>query len=187
MKKFVMAMVCISAPTIALAQAGRGSEFYRAELAGGYSFLSVDTNGATSRQNFNGWEASGMLNLHKWLGVEGDLSGYYKGLGTVGGLDVNAHDYLFAGGPRINLRPLFFHALFGADHASTSTSGTGSTVSVSQNAFAAVLGGGIEWKIARQWAFRPSLDYVITRHGAPTAATQNDLRFGVGIAYAFGR
>jgi opacity protein-like surface antigen len=180
MKQLITA-VCILLPTVALAQAGAGSEFDRAELFGGYSFLSVDGNGA-SRQNFNGWEASGLLNLNKWLGAEADLSGYYKS--NIAGTNVDAHNYLFTGGPRINPRPLFFHALFGADHATASTSVAGVTASASDTAFATLLGGGVEWKIARQWAIRPSLDYVLTRHAA---TSQNDIRLGVGIAYAFGR
>ena len=184
--RLVLAMVCVLLPTIVLAQSGRRSEDYRAEVFAGYSFLSADGNGSP-RENFNGWEASGALNLTKWLGAEGDLSGYYKGLGNIAGADVNAHDYLFGVGPRFTFRPLFLHTLFGVDHASASSSGGGTTVTVSQNAFAAVLGGGIEWKLARHWAVRPSFDYVLTRHGAPTAMTQNDIRFGVGLAYAFGR
>ena len=78
MKQLAVALVCSFLPTIVLAQTGLGSEFYRAEVFAGYSFLSLDTNGATSRQNFNGWEASGLFNLSKWLGAEGDLSGYYE-------------------------------------------------------------------------------------------------------------
>lgn len=187
MKQLVAAVFCICLPTVALAQpTSLGSDFYRAEVFAGYSFLSVDGNG-TSRENFNGWEASGALNFRKWLGAEADLSGYYKSLGNIQGVDVNASDYLFAGGPRFTFRPLFVHALFGVDHATASTSGVQSTVSVSQNAFAAVLGGGVEWKIASHWAIRPSLDYILTRHGIPTATTQNDVRFGAGIAYAFRR
>ena len=185
MKKLATGLVCIFLPVLVHAQ-GHGSEFYRAEVFGGYSFLSADTNGGPSRQNFNGWEGSGLINLNKWLGAEADLSGYYKSLGNVAGVNVDAHDYLFGGGPRLSYKPVFFHALLGVDHATASTSGTAGTVSASQNAFATVLGGGIEWKIAHQWAIRPTLDYVLTRHGVPTAMTQNDLRFGVGVAYAFG-
>lgn len=186
MKPFVAAL-CILVPAFAVAQGkGSGRDFDRAEVFGGYSFLSVDGNG-TSRESFNGWEASGALNLLRRLAVEADLSGYYKGLGTVQGVDVNAHDYLFAAGPRLNWKPLFLHSLIGVDHATASTSGPASTVSVSQNAFAAVLGGGIEWNLSRHWAIRPSVDYVLTRHGIPTAVTQNDIRLGVGLAYGFGR
>lgn len=184
MKQFV-AMVCILVPTVALAQSRSGSESYRADLFAGYSFMSVDTNGATSRQNYNGWQAAGALNLNRWLGVEADLSGYYKGLGNVAGVNVDTHDYLIAGGPRFTFKPIFLHALFGVDDFTASTATNGATVSASDNAFATVLGGGIDWKIAGHWSIRPSFDYVLTRHGTP-AATQNDIRFGVGLAYAFG-
>ena len=50
----------------------------RADLYGGYSYVNIDTNGLTSRQNANGWEASVSGNFNKWFAVEGDVRGYYK-------------------------------------------------------------------------------------------------------------
>ena len=50
----------------------------RADLFGGYSYVNIDTNGLTSRQNANGWEASISGNFNRWFAVEGDVSGYYK-------------------------------------------------------------------------------------------------------------
>jgi hypothetical protein len=151
----------------------------RAEVFGGYSYLNVDTNNLTSRQSLNGWEASAAGNFNRWFAVEGDVSGYYKTY-----LGVNVSDYGFAGGPRFNFRPIFVHALVGGDHLTGSTFG----FSGSQNSFAGVFGGGIQWNIARQWAVRGSGDYVLTRHnilgGSPF--TQNNFRASVGIVFLLG-
>ncbi len=53
-------------------------DYPQAELYGGYSFLNIDTNGATSRQNTNGWEASYSGSFNRWWAAEVDVSGYYK-------------------------------------------------------------------------------------------------------------
>jgi hypothetical protein len=53
-------------------------DYPKAEVYGGYSYINIDTNGLSSRQNANGWEASVSGNFNKWLAVEADVSGYYK-------------------------------------------------------------------------------------------------------------
>jgi hypothetical protein len=164
----------------------------RVEVFGGYSYLNIDTNDLTDRQNANGWEASVAGNFNRRFAVEGSVAGYYKtysfdatalGLGIV---DVNVHDYSYLAGPRVNFRPVFVHALIGADHLSFSALGA----SVSQDSFAAAFGGGLQWKVAPQWAVRGSADYVLTRHnifGSPLSNyTQNNFRASVGIVYMFG-
>jgi hypothetical protein len=162
----------------------------RVDLFGGYSYLSADTNGLTSRQSANGFEASASVNLKKWIAAEGDVSGYFKtynidltslGLGTV---DVGVHDWAFAGGPRFKYRPVFAHALIGVDRLTFSAEG----VSVSQNAFAAAFGGGLQWKFTTHWGIRGSGDYVLTRHNifGGDRFTQNNFRASVGLVYSFG-
>ncbi len=164
----------------------------RAEIFGGYSYLNVDTNGLTSRQSFNGWESSVSGNFNKWLAAEANVSGYYKtynvDLGSLlpgAVLNVSVHDYGFLGGPRINVRPVFFHALLGVDRLTASALG----FSASQNSFAAAFGGGGQWKVSPQWAVRTSADYVLTRHntfGGPRV-TQNNIRVSAGVVFRFGR
>lgn len=164
----------------------------RLEVFGGYSYLNIDTNGLTSRQSANGWEASISGDLNRWFAVEGDFSGYYKtypfdlsllGLSTV---NVSVHDYSYLGGPRINFRPIFLHALIGGDHLTGSALG----FSASQDSFAAAFGGGVQWKVAPRWAVRASGDYVLTHHnifGIPGVTySQNNFRASAGIVYTFG-
>lgn len=153
-------------------------EVPRAEIFGGYSYVNFDTNGlTTSRQSANGWETSVSGNFNRLFALEGDVSGYYKTYS-----DVNVHDFAFVGGPRINFRPFFVHALVGFDHL-----GADQNLG-SQNSFAGAFGGGVQWKVASRWAVRASSDYVLTRHnilGGP-AFTQNNFRVSAGIVFFLG-
>lgn len=156
------------------------------DIFGGYSYVNADTSGVpllASRQSANGWEASVSGNVYKWLAAEGDLSGYYKSdlLGT----GVNASDFAYAGGPRVNLGPVFVHALIGADRLSLSAGG----LSLSQTSFASAFGGGVQIPVAPRWAVRASADYVLTHHSAePFVAsfTQNNFRVSAGIVFRWG-
>ena len=164
----------------------------RVEVFGGYSYLNIDTNGLSSRQSANGWEASVSGNFNRRFAVEGSVAGYYKsyafdltplGLGIV---NVDVHDYSYLAGPRINFRPVFVHALIGGDHLTGSALGA----SASQDSFAAAFGGGIQWPVAPHWVVRGSGDYVLTRHNIFGSAfqnyTQNNFRASVGVVYLFG-
>ena len=152
-------------------------EVSKAEVFGGYSYVNFDTNGLTSRQSANGWEAAVSGNFNTWFALEGDVSGYYKSYS-----DVNVHDIAFAGGPKITFRPIFVHALIGFDHLSANQN------LGSQNSFAGEFGGGVQWNVAPRWAVRASADYVLTRHnilGGP-AVTQNNYRVSAGIVFLLG-
>jgi Outer membrane protein beta-barrel domain/PDZ domain len=164
----------------------------RVEVFGGYSYLNIDTNGLSDRQSANGWEASVSGNFNHRFAVEGSVAGYYKtysfdfssiGLGIV---DVHVHDYSYLAGPRINFKPVFVHALIGGDHLTGSALGA----SASQDSFAAAFGGGLQWKVAPQWAVRGSADYVLTHHNifgsVLDSYTQNNFRASVGVVYMFG-
>jgi hypothetical protein len=167
-------------------------DYPRAEVFGGYSYLNFDINQLGPRQSANGWEASVSGNVNRWFAIEGDVAGYYKTyhidlnpiLLGLGSFDVNYHDYSYLGGPRINFRPAFVHALVGGDHLSENVLG----LSFSQDGFAAAFGGGIEWKVAPQWAVRGSGDYVLSRHNlfGGSRVNQNNFRASVGIVYLFG-
>jgi len=164
------------------------SQDARADLYGGYSYVNIDTNGLESRQSANGWEAAISGSFNKWFAVEGDVNGYYKTYpatlnGTIASTKIT--DYSYAGGPRINFKPVFIHALFGGDHLT----GVSGGASESQDGVAGLAGGGVQFKVSGPWAVRASFDYVFTRHnifGGPSV-TQNNFRAGAGIVYGFGR
>lgn len=163
----------------------------------GYSYVNVDTNHLTPRQSLNGWSSSSSLNFSRWFALEGEASGYYRNNLLNSG--VNARDYSFTAGPRLNFgRRFFVHALFGEDHLTQVTNGStllfalvpagaagyggGSSTptSTSNDAFAMIFGGGVQWKLAQAWSVRTSIDYVGTHH---LGEVQNNVRVGGGIVY----
>lgn len=171
-------------------------DYQRADVFGGYSYLNVDTNGLTSRQNLNGWESSLSINLNRWLAGESDFGGYYKGY-SADGASAHVSDYGYLFGPRFNFRAnaatsVFAHALFGVDHLGASASGYLFGVPVSgsgsQNSFAMAYGGGLQQKVTRHLAIRGGADYVVTDHNifGGSGVHQNNFRVSVGIAYTFG-
>jgi hypothetical protein len=181
MRKFALTLVLLE---IGLCRPVLAQNLPAAEVFGGYSYLNVDTNGLSSRQSANGWEASVAGSVNRWFAVESDFAGYYKNI-----LGVSVRDYSYTAGPRFNYRDMrsatiFAHALVGGDHLSGSYSG----LSGSQDGFAAAFGGGVEWKVAARWAVRGSSDYVLTRHNifGGSAFTQNNYRASVGVVYMFG-
>jgi len=153
------------------------------DLFGGYSYLNIDTNGLSSRQNANGWEASVSGNFNKWFAAEAAVSGYYKNYDVLG-VNVAVQDYSYVAGPRVNFKPLFVHALIGGDHLSAGALGA----SASQDGLAGAFGGGLQWRFSRQLSFRTSADYVLSRHNilGGSSVTQNNFRVSVGIVYGFG-
>jgi len=144
----------------------------RVDVFAGYSYLNIDLNGVYNRQSLNGWEAAATFNLTKVFGAEGDVSGYYKGNFLFFG---GAHDYVILGGPRINYRRFYVHALFGADAFTIGPD--------EDTGFASAFGGGVELPIRGKLSFRAGADYLLTHH----VITQNDLRASVGFTYHFGR
>jgi opacity protein-like surface antigen len=158
---------------------GFTQEYPKAEVFAGYSYLNVDTNGLSPRQNANGWEAGLSGNFTRLFAAEFEGAGHYR---TISGVAV--HDYSYLAGPRLNIRPLFIHALIGGDHLNGSISG----LSASQDSLAGAFGGGVQWKVSGNWSVRASTDYVFSRHnllGGPSV-TQNNFHAGAGIVYSFG-
>jgi hypothetical protein len=164
------------------------------EVFGGYSYMNMDTNGLSTRRAVNGWTGSLALNLTSLLAAEGSVSGHYKNVdfsGIVPGANsVATLSYSFLGGPRINLRPAFVHALVGMDYLQ----GVGPGIAASEKSLAAAFGGGAQWDIASRWAVSGSADYVLTRHsmlaavGVPSAmAMQHNIRVSGGVVFKLGR
>ena len=176
--RFVCAVLfCLAVSNVALGQDSR------ADLFGGYSYLNIDTNGLTSRQNANGWEASISGNFNKWFAAEADVAGYYKNY-DIEGVNVSVSDYSYGAGPRINFKQVFVHALIGGDHLSGGALG----ISESQDSLAGAFGGGLQWRVSGPFSVRAGADYVFSRHnilGGPSV-TQNNVRASVGIVYSFG-
>jgi hypothetical protein len=136
----------------------------------GYSLLNGDTFSHAS-----GWEAALTGNLNDWFGLKADLGGNYK---SEGGVEAREYNILF--GPqvahRVDKLRFFVHGLIGVAHLSVD-GGPSSTGA------AWTLGGGVDYDLGSNFAFRPiQLDY----HGAHVFSdTQRDARYSVGLVYRF--
>ena len=181
-KSFLVFVFCMLLAGVAFTE-----EVRRADIFAGYSYMSADMQGSagsTSRQNANGWESSFSVNLHKYFAAETDVSGHYRG--NLLGSGVNIWDYNLLGGPRFNLRPAFFHVLFGVNHLT----GNALDLSASQSNFALAIGGGVQVKVVPRYYVRTSVDWIRTSNNLadPTGprVNQNNFRVSVGLAYHFG-
>jgi hypothetical protein len=175
----------------------------KVEVFGGYQYLHTGTitidgqSEPNSSQGFNGWDASLRGNLSKYLGVEGDFGGTYATINSnVEGFStsVSDHVYTYTGGPVVSahmglIKP-FAHALFGGIRLSESESG----VSISQNGFTMMIGGGVDAKINKMFAVRLiDADWVYYHFGSKTVADvtipsfsqSNNVRITTGIVVRF--
>jgi hypothetical protein len=93
----VLSLSCFLAFSIS----AMSQEVPKIEVFGGYSYLHIDTNGASSlnqlcntvtvgncpfifqlHSGFSGWNAAGQFNLNSWFGITADISGHYGTLVT---------------------------------------------------------------------------------------------------------
>jgi len=179
MRRLLLFAVLFSASSLMCAQENPKYEFF-----GGYSLL--HSSGATA----NGWEASGAYNFDRWIGVALDVSGHYRSESN-DFLRFSDHHHFVTVGPqlswRVNRGTLFGHALFGYGRESVSERllfplppGFSNSFDASDNSFATVLGGGGDWNLGKQFAWRVAqLDYVRSND-------QNHFRFSTGLVFRFG-
>ena len=158
------------------------------DIYGGYYYvrfsISAKVEGFPPTATFNGNGGGGRLeyNANGWLGIVGDLAGYYV---PAPGSDQEAFTYLF--GPRVNLRrgslTPFAQVLLGGILAS---GGIGQTGPVDHYAMTA--GGGLDYKLSRLIAIRlVQAEYFMTKFPDGLDNRQNNFRFGTGIVFRFGR
>jgi hypothetical protein len=184
---FAIVLIIIIAAFAAMLPAEAQQETPQAELYGGYNYVhfSVKANvvGFPASATFNANGGSGQLeiNANRWLGIVGDLGGYYVAPPSQAG----ALSYLF--GPRLNLRKKritpFAQALFGGTVA---TGGIGQVGA--QNAFATTAGGGLDIRVSNLVAIRPvQAEYFMTKFADGLNNRQNNFRFGAGIVFRLGQ
>jgi len=159
----------------------------KAEIFAGYSYMNFGTESISDRLNLNGWEASAAFNLNRWVGVEADFSGHYKG-NCWGAPGVTCKHLSFMGGPRFTYRQgrvtAFAHGLFGGDNGSLSYSG----FSTSDTPFALAAGGGMDIALTNHISIRAvQVDYVMTRHFSNyDEPHQDNIRASAGIVFTVG-
>lgn len=164
----------------------------KAEVALEYSYLHSNAPpSGCGCFSMNGGSASAAFRLHEGLTAVGEFSGAHAGdIGTAGeGLTLAS--YLF--GPRYTYRTQrrlapFAEVLVGLSHASGGLAPSNSLSGASSNAFAAAIGGGLDYNAGRKIAIRiVQAGYVVTTFANGADDHQNNFRAGVGIVFHFGR
>jgi hypothetical protein len=146
------------------------------ELYGGYSYVFVpydSTSQTPIHGGMNGWDSSLRAPLPfvpSWLGVKGDVSGFYR---SDGALDLNPHAYFFLLGPQITAHrgrsTVWVHGLAGSAHLNNAALPS----LTSNSTFALALGGGGDFALSHRFAWRISLDYYNTHfHSSDSAVNQ---------------
>ena len=208
----------VLATVLLLGVAAMAQEYPKAELSFDYSYMHFAPSQAfTQNKSLNGGGGAFVYNFTSHLGVKMDLQGYGSftdtftipasstlpsgAHGTVSG---NLFTYLF--GPQIKFRgqhvEVLTHALVGAAHSNvygsafkticqpTATGCPGVQSSPSNNGWAVMLGGGLDFPINHTISIRPAeLDYVLTRFGnffTQENANQNNFRYSAGVVFNFG-
>jgi hypothetical protein len=167
-RAFLFALFLIPAGAAA-AFAQSGDETPKAEVFAGYSLLSYDTGSfVNDRTAVHGGEVSATGNVNHWLGIEGDVSGHFRGGDAV---------FYATAGPRFTYRGAgkvepYAHVLAGGAFGS------------GVNQFAMTVGGGVDVKVNDKVAIR-----VIQADYAPIFyhdGTVNNARISAGVVFRFG-
>jgi hypothetical protein len=177
-KLFFAALIIACAAPFAAAQTASGGDYHKYDFYGGFSHDRVDFGG--DREGFNGVEAAVTRNFSRYFGVKGDYSFHHK---NFSGDSIDLHT--LTGGvefkdnaPDTKIKP-FAHALVGFQHARFSTSGLGTFDT--DNGFAAIIGGGLDFRVSPRVDIRAvQLDYNPTHFGG---GTQHNFRIGAGIVF----
>jgi hypothetical protein len=141
----------------------------RVELYGGAQYIHLE-----SSYNAVGWNASVTGNFKHLLGITGDVSGSYNSHRT------NSSVYTYTVGPELSARlPVvqpFVHALFGGARIATA--------GVSDNAFAMLLGGGIDVGLRKGIGLRlVQADWLLTKFTNQTQNKQGRVSAGLVIKF----
>jgi hypothetical protein len=141
----------------------------RVEIFGGAQYEHLQ-----SSYNAVGWDASLTGNFKHVLGITGDFSGVYNSRRA----DSSVYNYTV--GPVLTARlPVvqpFVHALFGG--------ATASTAGVNDNAFAIILGGGLDLGLRKGIGLRLiQADWLMTQFGDQTQNKQGRVSAGIVIKF----
>ena len=201
-----------------LGAAAMAQEYPKAELSLDYSYVHfAPAQANTNNKGLNGGGGAFVYNFNHMLGVKMDLQGYNSFTDTFnvpaspaipsgahGSVSGNLFTYLF--GPQLKFRgqhmEILTEALAGAAHSNvygsafktlcqpTATGCPGIKSSPSNNGWAMMIGGGIDFPINHTVSIRAAeFDYLLTRFGnffTEANANQNNFRYTAGVVFNFG-
>jgi opacity protein-like surface antigen len=214
MKKIFVMIVAV----LAFAMVAAATDFPTSELYVGYNFTRFYPDSAfVPDLNANGGIGQFTYNFENWIGATFDVGSVTKGTLNHANWDTKATSFTL--GPRFMYHnhsrwTPYLEVLFGGAEVSASTDvgkfvappvvappvnppialPPGYTlttrITTSKTGFAMLVGGGLDIKFGKHFAFRPiGLDYYLAR--MPTAVTGNDtnhnnLRYTTGVNFLFG-
>lgn len=191
MKKLLGVVVLM----LLMAGAAVAQDFPGVEVFGGYQFLRVSQDDFSKM--LHGWHASIVGNFHKYVGIEGAVTGTYGDFYDIDGepddpdIDVNArlHNYTFLFGPRFTARSErvtgFAHFLLGGCHTSVSAASSDPNADVSTNSFTWAIGGGVDVNVGSHFAVRPAqIDYMQIRND-DFNGHMNGFGYSAGLVFKF--
>ncbi|MFL6229598.1 MAG: outer membrane beta-barrel protein [Pyrinomonadaceae bacterium] len=189
-------------------------DYQRGEIGAGYSANWVDTQGAFSTNNndnsrdlFHGFYVNGGGNFSRYWGIQAEVSHNRKttDFTSTTGLPSQLRGQLtqFVAGVKLQdnsadtkVRP-FARALFGVAHASGDFNVGTTTGSDSDNGFAAVIGGGVAFRLNHSVDFVTSADWNPNHFsnngtgiggvgGNTGSGWDHNFRAGLGLNFRFG-
>ena len=168
------------------------------EMSGGYTFMRDFSSDLAEDLNFPaGWYASTAVNVNRWFGVVGEVTGSYKNDLKLGleemGMSSDAQVYTFMGGPRFaaktgRLMP-FAQFLAGAAHLRATVNMPEQIpgyFSTSDTQFAFQPGGGLNVLLTNNLGVHIAGDYrcIVDFEGENTYS--NQFRFLTGFLFNWG-
>jgi hypothetical protein len=148
-------------------------------LSYAFQHSSIGSGGVSAGTNVPaGFDFSNTVTVHKWLGIEGDMSLGHKDISGV-----SVWNLYGLGGPRIaqtfgRVTP-YGHFLLGVEHLKGSYAGLGG----STNAFAFGGGGGATFWASKRVGFTGGLDYL---HASKYGVGLGTIRVLGGVSFRFG-
>jgi hypothetical protein len=189
MRRMTLFLMLLLAP-ICAAMAQDDPKF---DVFGGYSFMSTDLLETPEvvpgmRDGFQGWNVAVTCYASHNVGFTADFSGHYGSQNIPFFGKTTARLYSFAFGPKLvhhaDNFEMFVHGLFGFNNAQLKAppeEEINNSRTISDNDFAMVLGGGLDYVMKKQFAFRVvQVDYMM---GQLFGSIENHIRVSTGITY----
>jgi outer membrane immunogenic protein len=188
MRRAALLAVMLAVLFFAVAQTAAAQSTF--DVGAGYSYVHTNAPagdcGCFSMNGGYGWLG---FHLGRGVAIVGEVAVQHAGNIANTGADLTLTSFL--AGPRYTVHAFgrlqpFAQVLIGGAHASGGLSPSNSGFGGS-NTFAAIAGGGLEFKLTERVAIRAiEADYYYTRFNNGTNDRQNNLRVGAGLVFRFG-
>jgi opacity protein-like surface antigen len=148
-----LVLVALTLPLLSLSLLAQSNGKF--EIFGGYSYFDGSyTAEGVFPNNPSGWNVAVTDKLNRWVGITADFSGYSQSDGI--GDSAKTFNFLFGPTASLTFHRLtpFAHFLLGDSHVSPS----GFRFLDSNNSFAYVAGGGLDYEVIKHAAVRVQID-----------------------------